>query len=125
MPPVPDDAEDRLLLDTHDLGFSIRTERCIESLGAMLVGDLVQMTEHDLVRRRGIGRGTLREIKEVLDLLGLGLGMDVPGWARMKARKVWWPGAESSARTGEAEHPSPEVSAVTHPTGTKGEDDGR
>jgi len=42
-----------------------------------LIEDIVQLSEADLLRRRHLGRKTLRELKELLSDLGLSLGMDL------------------------------------------------
>ena len=44
------------------------------------IGDLVQKSEAEMLRTPNFGRKSLNEIKEVLGLMGLHLGMDVIGW---------------------------------------------
>ncbi len=91
-PPVRADGlalRDRLLLDVQDLEVSVRVANCFESARIRLVGDLVRKSEADLLRIRYFGRKSLREIKALLAGLGLSLGMSTPGWARMKASRVW------------------------------------
>jgi len=39
------------------------------------IGDLVQWEERDLLRTKKIGRSSLREIRELLEELGLAFGM--------------------------------------------------
>jgi hypothetical protein len=83
------DLRDRLLIDLRDLDLSVRAANRLEDAGLRYVGDVVRVTEVDLVRIKYFGRKTLREINALLQALGLSLGMKVPGWARMKATKVW------------------------------------
>ena len=40
--------------------------------------DLVRRTEKDMLETKNFGRKSLEEVQEVLDKLGLSLGMDVP-----------------------------------------------
>jgi len=63
-----------------DLELSIRSSNCLRSVNCKLIGDLVQMTEAELLRVEYFGRKSLNEIKEVLANMGLHLGMELPNW---------------------------------------------
>jgi hypothetical protein len=53
----------------------------IKWVGAIVrVGDLVQKTKGELERLPNIGRRSLDEVEEMLSLMGLHLGTEVPGW---------------------------------------------
>jgi len=43
-----------------------------------ILGELVQKTENGLLKTRNFGRKSLNEIKEILDNMGLSLGMELP-----------------------------------------------
>jgi len=88
------DLRRRLLIDLRELDLSVRAAHRLEEAGVRYVGDVVRKRETDLLRIPYFGRKTLREIKGVLQGLGLSLGMEVDGWARMKAEATWWPKGE-------------------------------
>ncbi len=61
-----------------ELRLSVRAANCMEAGAIATVRDLVQQTEDDLMEIRNFGETTLVEIRQVLDELGLHLGMKVP-----------------------------------------------
>ena len=64
---------------------SRRAANIIDVLGCPYVGNLVQVRERILLKTRNCGRGTVREIKQYLEEMGLRLGMtleDLRGWQR-------------------------------------------
>jgi len=44
------------------------------------IGDLVQRSEPEMLRTPNFGRKSLNEIREVLKVMGLELGMNVENW---------------------------------------------
>jgi DNA-directed RNA polymerase subunit alpha len=44
------------------------------------IGDLVQKSEAEMLRTPNFGRKSLNEIKEVLQQMGLSLGMKIDNW---------------------------------------------
>jgi hypothetical protein len=58
-----------------ELEVSVRTANTFSRLGLKTVGDLCRLTESDLLKSEGFGRGGLKEVKELLADLGLSLGM--------------------------------------------------
>jgi RNA polymerase sigma factor (sigma-70 family) len=69
-----------LLVPVENLNFSIRTLNCLKVLRVTHVGDLVQLSEPELLRADNLGQVSLRNIKEVLNELGLSLGMELSVW---------------------------------------------
>ena len=61
-----------------DLRLSVRAQNCMDSGHIGTVRDLVQNTEDQLMEIRNFGETTLVEIRQVLDEIGLHLGMKVP-----------------------------------------------
>lgn len=61
-----------------ELNLTVRARNCLEAKGIALVGDLVRMTEAELLKVENLGRTTLSEIKRRLDEWGLTLGMQSP-----------------------------------------------
>jgi len=58
-----------------ELELSVRAANCLDSVKLDTVGQLVEMTEADLLKIRSFGKTSLREIKRKLADLGLSLGM--------------------------------------------------
>jgi DNA-directed RNA polymerase subunit alpha len=69
-----------LLRKVDELELSVRSANCLKNDNIVYIGDLVQKTEAEMLRTPNFGRKSLNEIKEVLTQMGLGLGIEVPGW---------------------------------------------
>ncbi len=70
--------EAKLNRTVNELRLSVRAANCMDAGAIMNVRDLVQRTEDDLMEIRNFGETTLVEIRQVLDEMGLHLGMKVP-----------------------------------------------
>lgn len=57
------------------LGLSVRSENCLDAAGVETIGDLVRMTELQLLECRNFGQKSLNEIKAELERIGLSLEM--------------------------------------------------
>lgn len=69
-----------LLKKVDELELSVRSANCLKNDNIIYIGDLVQKSEAEMLRTPNFGRKSLNEIKEVLQSMGLRLGMDVQGW---------------------------------------------
>ncbi len=69
-----------LLRKVEELELSVRSANCLKNDNIIYIGDLVQKTESEMLRTPNFGRKSLNEIKEVLNHLGLNLGMEIPEW---------------------------------------------
>jgi len=69
-----------LLKKVEELELSVRSANCLKNENILYIGDLVQRTEGDMLRTPNFGRKSLNEIKEVLGIMGLNLGMNVSEW---------------------------------------------
>jgi len=58
-----------------ELELSVRASNCLESVKVETVGQLVEMTDAELLKIRSFGKTSLREIKRKLADMGLSLGM--------------------------------------------------
>jgi len=65
----------KLAMAIQELELSVRASNCLESVKVETVGQLVQMTEADLLKIRSFGKTSLREVKRKLADIGLSLGM--------------------------------------------------
>jgi len=70
-----------LSVRVDDLPFSVRTANVLACARITRVGQLVELTEADLMRARNFGRKSLVEVTAVLRALGLGLRPPTP-WDR-------------------------------------------
>lgn len=61
----------------EELELSVRSSNCLKAANIKTLGELVQKTEGDMLKYRNFGRKSLKEIAEILDGMGLHLGMDV------------------------------------------------
>ena len=76
---VDKEMQDKLSMPITQLDLSVRASNCLESAKVATVGELVRMSEGDLLKVRSFGRTSLREVKRKLADLGLGLGMNLSG----------------------------------------------
>ena len=78
---APDDSLEELLAQPIEhLDLSVRSMNCLKSDDIFRIGDLVQRSEQAMLRTPNFGRKSLNEIKEVLENLGLELGMELSNW---------------------------------------------
>jgi len=61
----------------EELELSVRSYNCLKNANIQTIGELVQKSEQEMLRTKNFGRKSLNEIKEILALMGLGLGMKV------------------------------------------------
>ena len=69
-----------LLKKVDELELSVRSANCLKNDNIVYIGDLVQRSEPEMLRTPNFGRKSLNEIREVLKVMGLELGMDVENW---------------------------------------------
>jgi DNA-directed RNA polymerase subunit alpha len=72
---VDEELAQKLNMPIQELELSVRANNCLESAKTETVGQLVKMTEADLLKIRSFGKTSLREIKRKLADIGLSLGM--------------------------------------------------
>jgi len=74
---VDEELAKKLSTPVEELELSVRASNCLESVKVETVGQLVVMTEADLLKVRSFGKTSLREVKRKLADMGLSLGMTV------------------------------------------------
>lgn len=72
---VSEELAAKLAMPIEQLELTVRSSNCLESNNIQTVGQLVKMTEADLLKIRSFGKTSLREVKRKLAELGLSLGM--------------------------------------------------
>jgi DNA-directed RNA polymerase subunit alpha len=65
---------------------SVRSANCLQNANIHLIGELVQKTEGEMLKTKNFGRKSLKEIKEILNDMGLQLGMRIDNWQQMLDR---------------------------------------
>ena len=72
-----DDVNPNLFRAVDELELSVRSYNCLKAANIRTVAELVQKNETEILKYRNFGRKSLVEIKELLERLGLGLGMEI------------------------------------------------
>ncbi|MEW6162920.1 MAG: DNA-directed RNA polymerase subunit alpha [Nitrospirota bacterium] len=66
-----------LLKSVDELELSVRSCNCLKNANIRTIADLIQKTEHEMLKTKNFGRKSLNEIKEILHSMGLRLGMRI------------------------------------------------
>ena len=72
-PPQANEKSAVLMRPVAELELSVRARRCLQRLGVVSIGELVNCTEAELTAMKNFGQTSLAEIKRQLANLGLGL----------------------------------------------------
>lgn len=59
----------------EELELSVRSYNCLKNANITTIRELVQKSEQDMLKTKNFGRKSLNEIKEILGVMGLSLGM--------------------------------------------------
>ena len=76
--PLPDEPaplNPNLFKSVDELELSVRSANCLQNANIRFIGELVQRSESEMLKTKNFGRKSLNEIKEVLESMGLELGM--------------------------------------------------
>lgn len=79
-PAKENDIDPFMFQSVDELELTVRSANCLKAEQIFVVGELVQKEEMDLLRTPNLGQKSLAEIKSVLAVRGLTLGMTIPGW---------------------------------------------
>lgn len=74
-PGIDEELAVKLGMAVESLELTVRSNNCLEANHIQTVGELVRMTEVDLLKIRSFGKTSLREIRRKLSDLGLSMGM--------------------------------------------------
>ncbi|KMP10500.1 DNA-directed RNA polymerase subunit alpha [Candidatus Nitromaritima sp. SCGC AAA799-A02] len=61
----------------EELELSVRSYNCLKNANIQTIAELVQKTDSEMLKTRNFGRKSLNEIKEILEDMGLHLGMKI------------------------------------------------
>ncbi len=76
------DFNDNLYRNVEELELSVRSANCLKNAEIVKIYQLVQKTEAEMLKTKNFGRKSLNEIKEVLNEMGLSLGMKLEGFVQ-------------------------------------------
>lgn len=85
------DVDPNLYRSVDELELSVRAANCLKNANIRMIGELVQKSEQEMLKTKNFGRKSLNEIKEVLGMMGLHLGMKIenfpdPKWEKKFAK---------------------------------------
>jgi len=72
---IGEDALRNLDRSVNELELSVRAANCLKNVELQTIRDLVLKSENEMLKTKNFGRKSLNEIKEVLEVMGLRLGM--------------------------------------------------
>jgi DNA-directed RNA polymerase subunit alpha len=78
---------ENLFRSVDELELSVRSANCLKHANIKLIGDLVQKTEAEILATKNFGRKSLNEIKDILNEMGLTLGMKLENWPPRAAKE--------------------------------------
>ncbi len=79
---------ENLYRNVSELELSVRSANCLKNADIDLIGELVQKTESEMLTTKNFGRKSLLEIKEILTIMGLSLGMKLPEFDPKNAEMI-------------------------------------
>lgn len=68
---------ENLMKNIDELELSVRAYNCLKNANIKTIADLVQRTEHEMLRTKNFGRKSLNEIRDILTTMGLNFGMRI------------------------------------------------
>ena len=71
---------EKLGKSVDEMELSVRSYNCLKNANIRTIGELVQKTESEMLKTKNFGRKSLNEIKEILSVMGLSLGMKLDDW---------------------------------------------
>jgi DNA-directed RNA polymerase subunit alpha len=95
----------KLALNINEIELTVRSEHCLKAANIETIGELVLMSEPELLKFRNFGKKSLTEIKQKLESKGLSLGMNLEPHYKINPGNIKQVIAEYLAKKGE----TPEV----------------
>jgi len=74
---LPANLTEYLNRSVDELELSVRSANCMKNAGIRTIRELVQKTEKDMLETKNFGRKSLNEIRDILQPMGLSLGMEL------------------------------------------------
>ncbi|NIO16311.1 MAG: DNA-directed RNA polymerase subunit alpha [Deltaproteobacteria bacterium] len=89
-----DEFSEKLYRTIDELELSVRAYNCLKNANIKYIGKLVQKTEQEMLKTKNFGKKSLNEIKQVLEEMGLYLGMKVDNFKVEEDKKIEVPKEE-------------------------------
>ncbi|MBA3684743.1 MAG: tetratricopeptide repeat protein [Planctomycetes bacterium] len=70
----------------NDFELSVRSRNCLAKMNIFTLGDLLSITEQEMLSYKNFGETSLKEVKEMLAMRGLRLGMNREGDERLMSK---------------------------------------
>lgn len=77
-----------LLTPVEELELSVRAHNCLKAANIKILGELVQLSEHDLLKFRNFGRKSLSELTDVVKNHNLQFGMNVEKYIKDEPKQA-------------------------------------
>ena len=84
---VHDPRLEHLDRSVEELELSVRSYNCLKNANIQTIRELVQKSENEMLKTKNFGRKSLNEIKDILQKMGLSLGMKFDDHGRI----IWPP----------------------------------
>ncbi len=68
---------ENMMKSIDELELSVRAYNCLKNANIKTIADLVQRSEHEMLKTKNFGRKSLNEIKDILNSMGLSFGMRI------------------------------------------------
>ncbi len=72
-----EEIDPNLLKSVEELELSVRAANCLKNADINYIGELVQKTEHEMLKTKNFGRKSLNELKEIIEEMGFSFGMQI------------------------------------------------
>jgi DNA-directed RNA polymerase subunit alpha len=76
-----------LFRPVSELELSVRSANCLKNANITYIGELVQKTEAEMLKTKNFGRKSLNEIKNILEEMGLSLGLKLDSFQPPKKQE--------------------------------------
>jgi len=80
----PEPVNPHLFRSVEELELSVRSANCLQNANICYIGELVQRTDAEMLKTKNFGRKSLNEIKDLLEEMGLKLGMTIENFPSRK-----------------------------------------
>jgi len=81
------DLFNKIKMPITELELSVRSANCLKDADINTIGDLVQLTEQQLLQHRNFGKKSLNELQAILKEMNMSFGMDLPQEIKMRLQE--------------------------------------
>ncbi len=81
------DLFNKIKMPITELELSVRSANCLKDADINTIGDLVQLTEQQLLQHRNFGKKSLNELQAILKEMNMSFGMELPQEIKMRLQE--------------------------------------